>query len=114
MPLNCRTIRTLVRAERAGMWAARNGLNLVIATSGSPTWSLRYSTCDGKRRLMKLADYEPVDEALLAALEAEAAEHRKAIRAGRDPLAERATVLPLAVAPSKPNGETFREIALAV
>lgn len=113
MPLNCRTIRTLVKAERPGMWAARNGLNLVIATSGSPTWSLRYSTCDGKRRLMKLADYEPIDEAGLAALEAEAADHRKAIRAGRDPLAERGTTAQLVVAKSKRTGETFREAALA-
>jgi hypothetical protein len=66
--LNVRTIRTLVKAQRPGMWAARNGLNLIISVSGSTTWALRYSTCDGKRRLMKLADYEPVDEATLAAL----------------------------------------------
>lgn len=109
MPLNVRTIRTLVRAERPGMWAARNGLNLVIATSGVPTWSLRYSTREGKRRLMKLADYSPIDEASLAALEADAADHRKAIRAGRDPLAERAAP---AVQPAKPVGDTFREAAL--
>lgn len=113
MPLNCRTIRTLVKAERPGMWAARNGLDLVIAISGSPTWSLRYSTCDGKRRLMKMADYEPVDEALLAALEAEAAEHRKTIRAGRDPLAERGTVASMAFTQSNRTGETFRNAALA-
>lgn len=112
MPLTVRTIRTLVNAERPGMWAARNGLNLVIAASGNPSWALRYSTRDGKRRLMKLADYVPIDAAELAALEAEAAEHRKAIRAGRDPLAERAVER----TPSKPEngaGETFKAAALA-
>ena len=112
MSLTVRTIKSLVNAERPGMWAARNGLNLVIAASGTPSWALRYSTRDGKRRLMKLADYQPIDAAELAALEAEAAEHRKAIKAGRDPLADRAADR----AQSKPDngtGETFRTAALA-
>ena len=61
---------------------------------------------------MKVADYEPIDEAMLAALEAEAAEHRKAIKRGGDPLAERQAVVTPAI-PSKPTGETFREAALA-
>ncbi len=110
MSMNIRTIRSLVKAQRPGMWAARNGLNLVISISGTPTWALRYSTKDGKRRLMKLAEYEPVDEAALAALEADAAMHRKAIRTGIDPLAERdaATKPPI----SKPFGETFKASAL--
>lgn len=77
--LDPRTAATLVRAGRPGMWAARHGLQLVIAPSGAASWSLRYSTRDGKRRLMKLAEYEPVNAAALAALEAEAAEHRAAI-----------------------------------
>ena len=112
MPLNVRQIRSLVNAERPGMWAARNGLNLVISAAGTPSWSLRYQTREGKRRLMRLADYEPVDAAELASLEADAAEHRKAIRAGRDPLAERQADR----APSKPDngaGDTFRDAALA-
>lgn len=113
MPLNCRTIRTLIRAERPGMWSARNGLNLVIASSGTATWSLRYSNRDGKRRLMKLADYEPIDESALAALEAEAAEHRKSIRAGRDPIAERNLITRSSFDNAKPTGETFRDAALS-
>jgi hypothetical protein len=80
MALNTRTIRSLVKAQRPGMWAARNGLNLVISVSGSPTWALRYSTQDGKRRLMKLADYEPIDEAALAGLEADAGNTAKRSR----------------------------------
>lgn len=112
MSLSVRTIRSLVNAERPGMWAARNGLNLVIANSGTPSWALRCSTRDGKRRLMKLADYEPVDAADLAALEAEAAEHRKAIKSGRDPLAERAaTNYPSTC--DRGAGETFKAAALA-
>src|SRR3546814_3344018 len=72
--LDARTAATLVRAARHGMWAARHGLQLVIAPSGAASWSLRYSTRDGKRRLMKLTEYEPVNAAALAALEAERSE----------------------------------------
>ena len=111
--LNVRTIRSLVKAQRPGMWAARNGLNLVISVSGSPCWSIRYTNPDGKRRLMKLADYEPVDDAILAGLEADAAEMRKAIRKGGDPLAEReAAERAATVETTKPTGDTFKEAAL--
>jgi integrase len=113
MSLNVRTIRSLVKAEKPGMWAARNGLNLVISVSGSPCWSIRYTNPDGKRRLMKLAEYEPVDDAILAGLEADAAEMRKAIRKGRDPLAEREAAK--RAAPAKivaPIADTFKEAAL--
>lgn len=109
MPLTPRTIQSLVRAKQPGMWAARNGLNLVIAKSGVPSWALRYSSLDGKRRLMKLADYEPVDAASLAALEADAAVHRKAIKSGHDPLAEREAVATMAPSPAI---ETFKDSAL--
>ncbi len=113
MPLTTRTIRTLVKSQRPGMWAGRNGLNLIISVSGSATWALRYSTQDGKRRLMKLADYEPIDEAALAGLEADAAEHRKAIKAGNDPLAEREAADRAADAETtNPTGDTFKEAAL--
>ncbi|BCA63086.1 hypothetical protein HMP09_2320 [Sphingomonas sp. HMP9] len=113
MPLTTRTIRTLVKSQRPGMWAGRNGLNLIISISGSATWALRYSTQDGKRRLMKLADYEPIDEAALAGLEADAAEHRKAIKAGNDPLAEREAADRAAdVETTNPTGDTFKEAAL--
>lgn len=112
MPLNVRTIRSLVNAERPGMWAARNGLNLVISAAGTPSWSLRYQTRDGRRRLMRLADYEPIDAAELAALEADAAEHRKAIKAGRDPLAERTATAPPSTS-DRGSGDTFEDAARA-
>ncbi len=110
--LDARTAATLVRAGRPGMWAARHGLQLVIAQSGSASWSLRYSTRDGKRRLMKLADYEPISAATLAALEAEAAEHRSAIKKGHDPLAERIQLAAPAARPVTPLAETFKSAAL--
>lgn len=113
MSLNVRTIRSLVKLEKSGMWAGRNGLNLVISNSGSACWSLRYTNPDGKRRLMKLAGYEPVDDAILAGLEAEAAELRKAIRKGNDPLAEREAAERDATTETiKPNCDTFKETAL--
>jgi integrase len=74
--------------------------------------SPRYSTRNGKRRLMKLADYAPIDEALLAALEAEAAEHRKAIRAGSDPLDDRETTTGSANNTVLSVGITFQNAAL--
>ena len=110
--LDPRTAATLVRAGRPGMWAARHGLQLVIAPSGAASWSLRYSTRDGKRRLMKLAEYEPVNAAALAALEAEAAEHRSAIRKGRDPLAERVQQESSTSRPVGQLTETFKAAAL--
>jgi integrase len=62
---------------------------------------------------MKLADYEPVDEAILAALEADAAEMRKAIRKGNDPLTEReAAERAATIETTNPTGETFKEAAL--
>lgn len=110
--LDPRTAATLVRAGRPGMWAARHGLQLVIAPSGAASWSLRYSTRDGKRRLMKLAEYEPVNAAALAALEAEAAEHRLAIKKGRDPLAERVQHDTATARPARQLTETFKAAAL--
>jgi integrase len=93
MPLSVPTIKKLVTAQRPGMWAARNGLNLCIAASGSASWSLRYTNRSKQRRLMKLADYEPIDAAVLAGLEAQAAEHLKAIKVGHDPLAVRRSAI---------------------
>src|SRR3546814_4324833 len=89
------------------MWAARHGLQLVIAPSGAASWSLRYSTRDGKRRLMKLTEYEPVNAAALAALEAEAAEYRAAIIKGHDPLAERSRSAAFTARPAT-IAETFK------
>ena len=115
MPLDNRTIQTLVKARQPGLWAHRRGLYLSISASGSATWALRFSTKTGRRRLMTLEPYTPVSDAKLAALEADAAEHRAAIRGGHDPLAEReAEAAALTVAADvAPIAETFKQAALA-
>ena len=115
MPLDNRTSQSLVKARQPGLWAHRRGLYLSISASGSATWALRYSTKTGRRRLMTLEPYSPVNDAKLAALEADAAEHRQAIRSGHDPLAEReAGAAALTVAADvTPIAETFHDAAQA-
>ena len=94
------------------MWVHERGLCLAIAKSGSAFWALRYSTTDGKRRLMTLEPYEPIDAAKLKALEWQAAEHRKQIKAGRDPLAERdASANRTVTASNKRTTDTFEDVA---
>jgi hypothetical protein len=89
MSLDYRTATALVRAGRPGMWAGKHGLQLTIAVSGSASWSLRYTSREGKRRLMKLADLDDTSAVTVAAMEAEAAALRQRIKRGFDPLAER-------------------------
>lgn len=94
------------------MWTHERGLYLVIAKSGSAYWALRYSTRAGQRRLMTLETYEPIDIAMLKAMEARAAELQKQIKAGRDPLAERDGAAGKAIATAnRADAETFEEVA---
>ena len=111
--LTLRTIQTLVQAAEPGMWSHERGLCLAVAKSGSAFWALRYSTKSGKRRLMTLETYEPIDAAKLKALEWQVAEHRKQIKAGRDPLTERnaaANKTP-ATRISRTTAGTFEDVA---
>jgi integrase len=109
--LTLRTIQALVQAAEPGMWSHERGLCLAVAKSGSAFWALRYSTKSGQRRLMTLETYEPIDAAKLKALEWRVAEHRKQIKAGRDPLAERNAVAIKAVATIRRTTDTFEEVA---
>jgi Arm DNA-binding domain len=113
--LTLKTIQTLVQAAQPGMWAHERGLCLAVAKSGSAFWALRYPTGDGRRRLMTLQPYQPIDAAGLKALEWQAAELRKLIKAGRDPLAERdADAAATATAATTVNRiavDTFEEVA---
>lgn len=116
MSLNHNTAKRLANTGKPGIWAARHGLNLVVNKGGKPHWALRYSPPGGNRRLVKFAEFDGVDAATLAALEAEAAEHMKAIRKGNDPFAARRAGVaraaltvaadPVAIA------ETFKQAAL--
>lgn len=108
--LTVRTIQTLVQAAQPGMWAHENGLCLAVAKSGSAFWALRYSTRIGKRRLMTLEPYEPIDIAKLKALEWRAAEHRKQIKAGHDPLEQRDIATTKAIT-KRTGDETFEDVA---
>jgi hypothetical protein len=108
--LTVRTIEALVQAAKPGMWAHEPGLYLAVAKSGSAFWALRYSTKSGQRRFMTLEKYQPVDAARLKALEWQAAEHRKQIKAGRDPLAERNAATSKA-ATKRIGTETFEQVA---
>jgi integrase len=109
--LTPKTIESLVKAAQPGMWVHERGLCLAIAKSGNAFWAFRYSTRSGKRRLMKLADYEPIDAARLKALEWQAAELRKAVKAGRDPLVEKHTAENKAAVSTKRPTDTFEEVA---
>src|SRR6056297_2085929 len=62
-----------------------SGLNLSISEAGTRSWILR-STVQGKRRHIGLGPYPEVS---LAEARAQAAEMRRRIRAGRDPVEER-------------------------
>jgi integrase len=109
--LTLRTIQTLVQAADPGMWTHERGLCLAIAKTGSAFWALRYSTKTGQRRLMTLEKYEPIDAAKLKAIEWTAADYRKQIKAGRDPLAERNTTIKVAATITR-AAATFEDVAL--
>jgi hypothetical protein len=109
--LSPKTITALVQAAQPGLWTHERGLCLAIARSGAAFWALRYSTKAGKRRLMTLEPYEPIDAAKLKALEWTAAEHRKQIKSGRDPLAERNATIKPATAIRR-AADTFEDVAL--
>jgi integrase len=111
--LTLRTIQTLVQAAKPGMWSHERGLCLAIAKSGSAFWAFRYSTKSGKRRLMTLETYEPIDAAKLKALEWQVAEFRKQIKAGLDPLTERKAAAKNTVAAKidRATADIFEEVA---
>lgn len=113
--LTLKTIQALVQAAQPGMWAHERGLCLAVAKSGSAFWALRYSTVAGRRRLMTLQQYQQIDAAGLKALEWQAAELRKLIKAGRDPLAERdaenTATATAATTVSRTALDTFEEVA---
>jgi hypothetical protein len=108
--LTLKTITALVQAAQPGMWTHQRGLCLAVSKTGSAFWALRYSTKTG-RRLMTLEPYEPIDAAKLKALEWTAADYRKQIKAGRDPLAERNATVKTATAITRQTAETFEDVA---
>ena len=80
--LSAAMVRTV---NRPGMYADGNGLNLKVVSSGAKRWVQRV-TIEGKRHNLGLGGYPAVS---LAEARELAAEYQRAIRQGRDPLAEK-------------------------
>ena len=80
--LSAAMVRTV---NRPGMYADGNGLNLKVVSSGAKRWVQRV-TIGGKRHNLGLGGYPAVS---LAEARELAAENQRAIRQGRDPLAEK-------------------------
>lgn len=76
------------RALKPGRHSDGGGLYLNVKPAGSKSWLFMWVAA-GKRREMGLGAYPEVGLAKARKL---AAEHREAIAAGRDPIAERQTV----------------------
>lgn len=69
----------------AGIYQDGEGLRLIVKDSGRKSWALRYQR-DGKRREMGLGSFPSVT---LKAARAAAADLRKLLEAGKDPMTER-------------------------
>jgi integrase len=112
--LTPRTISTLIQAAQPGLWGHRYGLSLSISKAGSPSWTFRYSTKNGQRRLMTLESInsnEPITAATLKALEIRAEGLRLKVRTGHDPLAERNGDQGKSDGSVGPRSETFENVA---
>ncbi|MED5526146.1 MAG: integrase arm-type DNA-binding domain-containing protein [Pseudomonadota bacterium] len=78
-------VQAIIREASPGRYADGGGLYLMIRSSGSAYWMLRF-TLHGKRRELTLGKAEHLS---LASARSEAEMQRKAIREGTDPIAER-------------------------
>lgn len=109
--LTPKTIATLADAKQQGQWTHAKGLVFAVAKSGAAFWAYRYQTTDGKRRLMTLCQYDGIDPAKLRSLEYQTLDLRKQVKAGRDPIAEKA----IKAEATTDNGTaaTFQEFATA-
>ena len=82
LALSAAMVRTVTSP---GMYADGNGLNLKVEASGTKRWVQRV-TIGGKRRNVGLGGYPAVS---LAEAQELASDNQRAIRQGRDPLAEK-------------------------
>jgi hypothetical protein len=110
MPRQARGIKTdaSVRAIKgAGMHAAGGGLYLLVAASGARSWIARYTVpgTSGRQRRREMG-LGPYPEVSLAEARAKALDLRRAVREGRDPLAEKR-----AAKAEADGGMSFRDCA---
>lgn len=92
------------RQKTPGWYADGNGLNLKVDASGSKRWVVRV-TIAGKRTMMGLGGYPSVS---LSEARGRADDIQRAIREGRDPLAEKRDAIARLRQPAKP---TFSKVA---
>lgn len=94
------------RAKKPGLYSDGGGLYLQVAPSGARSWIFRYQK-SGRRRYMGLGGAATVT---LAEARQKAAEARKVLGEGKDPI-ETARARVVAAATRKANATTFREAA---
>lgn len=99
--LSARTVQTL---KAPGRHADGAGLYLVVDPSGAKRWVVLYRIANGKRREMGLGSIHSVP---LADARDRAAELRRQVKAGRDPVAEKKE------AGAAPRRQTFGDVATA-
>ena len=85
MAFTVRQVEKLIREAQPGAHADGEGLYLKIGPTGAASWQLRYQI-NGKRRSMGLG---ACAEVTLAQARIRAAEARKLVKAGTDPLAQK-------------------------
>jgi integrase len=108
--LTPKVIATLAQAKQQGQWTHTKGLVFAVAKSGTAFWAFRYQTLDGNRRLFTLCQYDGIDTAKLRSLEYQAYDLRKQVKAGRDPIAEKAIKV---AATNNGHAQTFEDVARA-
>ncbi|NAX46514.1 tyrosine-type recombinase/integrase [Photobacterium halotolerans] len=86
--LTVKTVQALIKAggAKTQRHADGEGLYLVVPASGSPSWMLRFTSTNKKRREMTLGN---VQDLSLANARLEAATKMKLVREGYDPLVQR-------------------------
>ena len=103
MGFTVKQVEKLAREAMPGAWADGDGLYLKITPTGSASWQYRYQL-NGKRRMMGLGACSQVT---LAEAREKAADARKQVKAGIDPLDEKEAE----VTAVKARQTTFRDVA---
>lgn len=94
MSLTVKQVESLIRKAAPGATADADGLYLKITPAGSASWQYRYQIGGGKRRMMGLGACSVVT---LAQAREKAAEARKMVKQGIDPLAAKEAEAPARV-----------------
>lgn len=109
MPLTDVQIRKAKPAEKPYKLNDGNGLHLYVSAAGGKTWRYRYEF-EGKELLLTIGRYPAIS---LADAREERAAARAALKAGRNPTAEKQRIRSKATVNSEPepSGPTFEAVA---